>query len=357
MKVAVLGSGNGAHAAAFDFARGGYDIYMCDFEMFPAGIKAIAQQGGVYAEGDMEGFQKVCYAGHDFETAVKGADVVLIVATANAAIPFALACKPYVHEGQMFIVCPGSSFGSVEFKTALGYELDDPSVIVAETSTLPYAARIVEPGRVRIPNRLKGGYWVAALPKSETKKVHDFITTVYTKMGAGASIFQTSLSNANPVIHPAVMLSNLARTENQLPWMFYHDGITKSVGRIIKAVDEERIALGAACGVEILREPVCGMIQGYMYDESYDIGYAKAPGFAGILAPTTTDHRYFDEDCNGLCLWEDMGKFLGVPTPAITTVINMCNIVRDKDYREIMTKSMNSLGLDKYTVQELRERI
>ena len=38
-------------------------------------------------------------------------------------------------------------------------------------------------------------------------------------------------------------------------------------------------------------------------------------------------------------------------------VHNMCNIVRDRDYREIMTKSMESLGLAKYTVQELRERL
>lgn len=353
MKVAVLGSGNGGHAVAFDFAKHGYDVYLCDFEQFPENIAAINRQGGIYAEGEMEGFQKVAYAGHDFEYTLKDADVVLVVAPANATIPFAEVCKQYVKPGQLYIVCPGSCFGAIEFKTTLGYELTDDTVTVAETSTLPYAARIVEPGRVRIPNRLKGGFWIAALPKSKTPDVMAFITTVYENIEAAESVLKTSLQNANPAIHPAVMICNVARTENQLPWLFYQEGVTTGVGRIIKAVDDERIAIGKVCNVEILDDPTAGLIQGYMYNATYDEGYAKAPGFAGIMAPTTTNHRYFEEDVDNLCLWEDIGRYLGVPTNAITTVINISNIIRAKDYRATMTKSVSSLGLDKYSPEEL----
>ena len=353
MKIGILGSGNGAHAVAFDFARAGYDVYMGDFPQFHAGVAAISEQGGIYAEGEMQGFQKVAYAGHDFETVVKDAKMVLIVATANAAVPMAEACRPYVHPGQIFVVCPGSCFGVIEFKRALGYELTDPSVIVAETSTLPYAARLVKPGTVTIPNRLKGGLFVAALPKNATEEVFRILSTVYEAMRPASSILQTSLQNGNPAIHPAIMLSNLARVENREAWQFYHDGVTLGVGRIIEAVDKERIAIGAACGVQILDDPTLGLMQGYMYDATYDVGYIKSPGFAGIMAPTTADHRYFDEDGNNLCLWEDMGKALGIKTTAITTVINMCSIVRAKDYRALMTKSMKSLGLDQFEPSEL----
>ena len=353
MKVAVLGSGNGAHAVAFDFSKAGHNVYMCDFPMFPTNIAAIAEQGGIYAEGELEGFQKVVYAGHDFETAVKDADAVLVVATAEATVPFAKECKPYVKEGQMFIICPGSCFGSIEFKQTLGYALADESIYVAETHTLPYAVRISEPGKIRVANRLKGGYRIAAVPKSLTVKVHEFMKTVYAEIETAGSVVETSLQNANPAIHPSVMLSNIARVENQLPWLFYHEGVTTGVGRIIKSIDEERIAIGAACGVKIMDDPTIGYIQGYMFDKTYDVGYSKAPGFAGIMAPTTADHRYFNEDVNGLCLWEDMGKYLGVPTPHISTVINMACIVRDKDYRAIMTKSVKSLGLDEFLETEL----
>ena len=355
MKIAVLGSGNGAHAVAFDFSRAGYDVYMCDFEQFPVSIKAIAEQGGIYSQGQMEGFQRVAYAGFDFETAVKDADAVLIVATANAAVPMAKACKPFMKPGQIFVVCPGSTFGVIEFKTALGYDLNDDAAIVAETSTLPYAARIVKPGTVSVANRLKGGLWVAALPKKATPQVFELMHTVYESIQAAPSIAQTSLQNGNPIIHPSIMLSNLARVENKVDWEFYHDGVTPGVGRIIQALDKERIAIAAACGVKILDDCTLGWLQGYMYNLTYDEGYAKAPGYAGIKAPTTADHRYFDEDANGLCLWEDLGKALGMPTTAITTVINMCNIVRAKDYRAIMTKSVRSLGLDKYELSKLGE--
>jgi len=34
MKVAVLGSGNGGHAVAFDCAEKGNDVYMFDFPQF-----------------------------------------------------------------------------------------------------------------------------------------------------------------------------------------------------------------------------------------------------------------------------------------------------------------------------------
>ena len=49
MKVAILGSGNGALAMAFEWARAGHDIYMFDFAQFDKQIKAINAAGGIYA--------------------------------------------------------------------------------------------------------------------------------------------------------------------------------------------------------------------------------------------------------------------------------------------------------------------
>ncbi|MBQ2040856.1 MAG: hypothetical protein II482_01770, partial [Lachnospiraceae bacterium] len=70
MKVAVLGSGNGAHATAFEWARAGHDVYMFDFPQFSQSIDAIAEAGGIYSEGVMEGFQKIAYAGTDISKVV-----------------------------------------------------------------------------------------------------------------------------------------------------------------------------------------------------------------------------------------------------------------------------------------------
>ena len=56
MKVAILGSGNGAQAMAFEWSRAGLDIYMFDFPQFDRQVKAINSAGGISSEGQMEGF-------------------------------------------------------------------------------------------------------------------------------------------------------------------------------------------------------------------------------------------------------------------------------------------------------------
>lgn len=357
MKVGILGSGNGGHAVAFEMAQAGNDVYIYDFERFSHGIDEINKAGGITAEGELQGFQKIKYAGHHIETVLSDADIIYVVAPAEAAVPFAKECKPYIKPGQIIVMCPGSCFGAIEFKLALGYEFEDDSIIMAETSTLPYAVRLSGGAKIRVPNRLKGSYFITAFPSKYNQKVYDIVGKVYPEMEIAENIIKTGLQNANPIIHPSVMLSNVARTENKEAWEFYGDGVTEGVGRIIKALDEERIKIGKQFGVEIIPDPVLGLKQGYMADTTYDNGYSKAPGFSGILAPTTIDHRYFNEDTNGLCLWEDMANYFHIPVHAIKTVIDMSSIVCDKDFRAEKTKTMESLGFSKYSMEELKKII
>ena len=104
-------------------------------------------------------------------------------------------------------------------------------------------------------------------------------------MEPAESVLQTSLQNANPIIHPAVTLSNAARIElTGGDFLFYEEGVSDSVGRLIEALDKERIAIGKELGVSILPDPEMGMRQGYMLEANYGSGYRKAPGFLGIGA-------------------------------------------------------------------------
>ena len=47
-----------------------------------------------------------------------------------------------------------------------GLDLRDEEVVVAETSTLPYAVRLFEPGKIRIFNKLKGGLFSNSVRRS-----------------------------------------------------------------------------------------------------------------------------------------------------------------------------------------------
>jgi opine dehydrogenase len=356
MKVAVLGSGNGAHAIAFEWAQAGHDVSMFDFDEFDATIAAVAEKGGISADGELEGVQPIAYAGHNIEQAVADADLVFAVGPAYSTEPFAQACKPFVKPGQMFVICPSSCAGAIVFKRALGLELDDESVIVAETSTLPYAVRITAPAHITVYNRLKGGYYVAGLPSAVTDQVLEVLKAVHGEIEKAGSVLQTTLQNGNPVIHPAVSLCNVGLIERTGgDFLFYEEGVTDAVGRVIEAVDTERLAIAEALGVTILRDPELGILQGYQAVNNYSTGYSQAPGFQGIRAQSQIDYRYFTEDAGyGLVFLTDLARTIGVSTPNMDAVLRMSSIVTGQDFEAERARTMESLGLGGLGLEELR---
>ena len=60
------------------------------------------------------------------------------------------------------------------------------------------------------------------------------------------NVFQTILQNGNNVIHPAISLLNVGRIESPEDFLFYEQGVTPAGGRLMKAVDEERMAIAQA---------------------------------------------------------------------------------------------------------------
>lgn len=357
MKIAILGSGNGGCAVAFDCAAHGHNVSLFDFEQFSENIKAVQDNGGIYCEGVLEGFHSVAYSGHDIEKAMEDADIIYIVGPAYSTKPFAEASKPYLKHGQIVIVCPSSCGGSIEFKNGAGLEHRDEEIIVAETSTLPYAVRLLEPGKLRIFNKLKSGVFLAAVPAQNTNYVLEQVRDVYPAMIAAKNILQTSLQNGNPVIHPAVTLMNVALIERaNCDFEFYQEGVTPAVGRLMEGIDKERIAIGEKLGVNVIPDPELGVIQGYMTEATYDTGFNTAPGFQGVKAQTDLDCRYFNEDVGyGLVFLQKLAEQIGVETPIISAVITTTSLLMARDYLGEAMRTMTTLGLSNYTAEELEK--
>jgi opine dehydrogenase len=355
MQITVLGAGAGGTAVAFDCASHGHDVRVFDFEQFPDNIAKIAEQGGIHADGDISGFAEIAYSGHDIDEALQGAELIYVVGPAYSTEPFGEAMAGKLQAGQTVIVTPSSCGGALAFKRAAGLAVDDDSIRVAETSTLHYAVRLTEPGSVRVFLKLKAGNLLAALPREHTDDILELISDVYPSMESATSVRQPSLQNANPIIHPAVTLSNAARIEmTGGDFLFYEEGVSDSVGRLIEALDNERIEIGGAMSITILPDPVMGMRQGYMLEANYGSGYRKAPGFLGIGAQTQLDHRYINEDVGyGLVFMSKLGQQVGVATPGIDAIINVASIVMARDYRAESLRTPESLGIAGLSVKEL----
>ena len=346
MKIAVLGSGNGGVAMAAECASLGHDVRIFDFKEFPANIEAINRNGGIKFSGVIEGFVQLSYVGHNIQEATSGVDLIYVVCPSYATEAFARVYKPVMETGQIVIICPGTNGGALVFKKEIGLDYADPGIIVAETSTLPYACRITEPGKVHIFHKLTDGVFIASLPASKNDIVFELFRQSFPGSKAYDNVLQTILQNGNNVIHPAVSLLNVGRIESPQDFYFYEEGVTPAVGRLMKAVDAERIEIAEAFGLSILSEPEAGCLQGYMLEDNYHTGYSKAPGFAGIKAQTQIDNRYFTEDVGyGLVLLEDMAKVVDVKTPIISSIIYLVSVLLETDFRASGSRTLKNLNL------------
>lgn len=357
MKIAVLGAGAGGTATAFDCGAHGHEVRLFEFPQFADNVRAVARGGGIHADGDISGYADVALATTDVDAALDGAEIIYVVGPAYSTAPFGEAVAGKLQPGQIVVVSPSSCGGALAFKKAAGLAVDDDSVWVAETSTLNYAVRLIEPGRIRVFLKLKAGNLLAALPGRHTADVLERISDVYPSMEPAKSVLQTSLQNANPIIHPAVTLANAARIEGTGgDFLFYEEGVSDGTGRLIEALDEERIAIGAAIGLEILPDPVLGMRQGYMLADNYGEAYRNAPGFRGITAQPKLDHRYLNEDVGyGLVFMSRLGSQVGVPTPNIDAVIRLTSVLMARDYATESRRTPETLGIGGLSVDQLAQ--
>src|SRR6056297_281754 len=357
MKITVLGAGAGGTAVAFDCANHGHEVRLFDFSRFSDNIAAIAARGNIVAQGDIAGSADIAYAGHDIGEALEGAELIYVVGPAYSTEPFGEAVAGKLRAGQTVIVTPSSCGGALAFKQAAGLALDDDAIRVAETSTLHYAVRLIAPGKIRVFLKLRAGNLLAALPNTHTRAVLDLVSDVYPGMEAAGNVLQTSLQNANPIIHPAVTLANAARIEmTGGDFLFYEEGVSDSVGRLIEALDSERIAIGERLGLTVLPDPAMGMRQGYMLESNYGAAYREAPGFKGIAAQPQLDHRYLNEDVGyGLVFMSALAEQLDLKVLGIDSVIAFASIVMGRDYKAEALRTPAALGIANRSVEELAD--
>ena len=355
MKICVLGSGNGACATAADWSMHGHEVNMCDLPAFGSALDAVYEQGGIYCMGDFEGFARLGYVGTDLAQALDGVELILAVGPSYSSEPFAEALKDLIKANQVYVLSPGSNGGALATKKIFSDVPGARDVVIGESSTLPYAARIMKPGTVKIYLKLRGGVFLSAIPFARTQAVLDMYQQVYPFALASDSIFKTILQNANPVIHPTVTLMNAALIERTNgDFLFYEEGVTPAVGRVMEAIDNERIAIGAKLGAEILPDPELGVLQGYMLEANYSTGYSTAPGFKGIKAQKELNHRYLHEDAGyGLVFLSELGASVGVETPAIDAVLKLASIVVKRDYRKEAVRTLAGMGYSVKDVQAL----
>jgi len=79
--VSVLGAGSGGYATAADLTQRSFSVNLYEIPRLAANIEEAKEKGGIYAKGVLkkgEGFVKINKITTDIESALKGAEMIIL---------------------------------------------------------------------------------------------------------------------------------------------------------------------------------------------------------------------------------------------------------------------------------------
>ncbi|MCC6777109.1 MAG: NAD/NADP octopine/nopaline dehydrogenase family protein [Hyphomicrobiales bacterium] len=333
-RIAIIGAGNGGCAAAAQLSHAGFEVRL--WGRSPTTTAPLAAIGGVHYEGAIgDGFAPIALITNTAGEAIAGADLVLIMAPTHAHGDVARTIAPHLREQQLVMAAPGHTLLLIpQSIRAHGGRLGT----YCDSSSLPFICRKSAPDKIRV-TRVAQILYFAAFPGELIDEVAASIRQVLPQIVPQPSLLHTVFPYTNAIHHPPALLLNVGRVESTGgDYHHYYDGITPSVGRLIDALDRERIAVAAALGVNIEPLPQFFFRMGYTNaagrdGTAYDVFHNSEPN-RFIRAPASIDHRFLNEDVPyGLVAIAELGRIAGVLTPVADAVIDIAAIVADRPFR------------------------
>ena len=350
MRVSVLGTGNGGQAIAGWLAMQGHSISL--YGRNENVVELLNARKRIELTGAINGVGSLTEITTNIHQSVSGAEVIMVVTTANAHGTIARQIAADLIDGQVIILNPGRTGGALEFKRTLEAAGCKARVFVAEAQTLVYACRLVENGLVNIIG-VKDKVLLSAVPSSDTEYVLSKITLAYPCFCAAENVLQTSLENIGAMFHPCVLLFNAATIERHDVFWFYRD-MTPEIANFIKEFDKERLAVGKAYGIELLS--VSEWIS-YAYPTTQGATLCEKmrnnPAYHDIKSPSTIFTRQLTEDIpTGVLPIMELGEAAGVEVPLLRSMVNICSRLLRIDFRKD-GRTLEHLGLAGKSKEEI----
>jgi opine dehydrogenase len=354
MKFTVIGAGHGGKAMAAHLAFMGYPTTL--YNRTPERIDAIKQLGGIDLEsqdGSLHGFCKLSCVTSTMAEALSQADMVMVVVPSSAHADIAKACSQYLRDGQIIVLHPGRTCGSIEFAKVLRDEGCHADVTISEAETFIYASRSDGPAEARI-FRIKEAVPLAALPANRTQSVLEKLREAYPQYIDGGNVLQTGLNNMGAIFHPALTILNAGRIESTNgDYQFYIEGVTPSVAKVLEALDRERVTVASSLGIRARTALEWLKLAYDTTGEDLNEAIHNQPGYYGIKAPPTLNHRYIFEDVPmSLVPIASLGQRYGVSVRAMDSIIRLSSIIHHTDYWR-RGRTIDKLGINDLSVGEL----
>jgi opine dehydrogenase len=350
VKIAVVGGGAGGAAAVAELVSAGHEVRW--WSRSHETLAPFQAQGGVAFDGIMgAGLAKPAVMTRDLARATDGADVVLICVPtlAHKDVADALA---RTRSRVPVVLNPGHTGGALEVRQTFIANACEPPPI-ATFSTLTYVARKYTPARVTITGKAKS-VRLAAMPGGDPAA--GLARLLFPAANPVSDVLACDLANVNMVLHiPGAVLGVAWVEATGGDFTFYVQGMTGSVARVMRALDDERRAVGRAFNHQLPTLTAEMQAIGTVDEKTPDIADFAAAISSGeanrrIKAPDSLRHRYYQEDfCYGLLPFTVIARIGGVDVPLAKSLLQIGQVLLGFDLASCgrTAERMGIAGLDR----------
>ncbi|MDJ0631287.1 MAG: NAD/NADP octopine/nopaline dehydrogenase family protein [Rhodobacter sp.] len=350
LRIGIAGAGSIAFGTAALLKDNGHDTML--WSPSGAGTKALAGGRPLAATGGLEVGFSPRIASSAAQLASEN-DILLIALPAygHKAVMDALAA--YIGPRHRVIISSHASLGALYLGDLLATR--GVSVPITAWGTTAVTARRLSPSEVRV-NTVRKLVDLCTVPDAASHTEHALCQRLFgDRFQPRDGLLAISLSNLNPQNHMGIALGNMTRMERGETWS-QGQNVTPNVGRLLEALDAERLAIAGALGLEVrtifehfhlsFHVPVASVSE--MNQEMHAAGN-------GGTGPATADSRYVTEDVPyGLALTAALGRMTGQPAVLHEAGIGIFSAMYGRDFMAENTL-LNAIDLERYTLDDLRK--
>jgi hypothetical protein len=347
-RAAIVGAGPAGYALAVDLENNGTDLLVYSHPSHQRHTKDVIAQGGIRSTGLITS-SILPRITSDMAEVVAFSTIIIITVPSTGQETIYRELQHFDLRSHIVIAVPGNLFSLMqEFPLNAKYTL--------ETNLSPYSCRMDQAELIILGKKKQVS--IAMHGNDQNPAIKSRIEALFPMhLHWCHNIIEVCLSNINGVFHPLMVLMNAGRIESTAgDFLYYAEGLTPSVARAIRAVDQVRLQIGEKFGFA-MKNVVQMSNECYNHDFRDLVELARnSKPHRRLKAPDVVDTRNISEDVGDLLVcWCGLAEKLGIDATALRTVIGLAGMTAEKDYLS-EGRNLEKLGLQHLSGEEILEK-